>query len=123
LPANAAVLAYTAGGYSHSDLGGEREIYAGGAGLEVVAVGISSFPSLVAGDRPRGGVSCARGMQHLGLRAGPEPPAGAGLEHSPVAELGEGWWWVHPWSLDLPKPEVAAEMRAWFAAAAAARPG
>jgi hypothetical protein len=123
LRANAAVLAYTEGGYSHSDLGGELELYAREAGLEVVVVGISAYPSLVAVTDRGLVVSCARGMQHLGLRAGPEPPVGARLEHSPVAELGEGWWWVHPWSVDVPKPEVAAEMRAWFAAAAAARPG
>jgi RNA polymerase sigma factor (sigma-70 family) len=124
LAANDAVLAYTEGGRSHSDLGGELERHAREAGLRVVAVGLGDFPSLVAAKENGLVVACALGMQRLGLRAGPEPLPGAGLEHRPASELGEGWWWVHPWDPTRPPgQDQAPELSAWFEAAATAPSG
>ena len=87
-------------------------------------VGVGDFPSLVAATGRGLVVACALGMARLGLRAGPEPPAGARLVCEPASELGEGWWWVYPWTGTLPPGhDRAPELRAWFAAAAAARSG
>ena len=119
LPANAAVLDYTQGGESHSDLGGELDRHAREAGLRVVAVGVGDFPALVAATDGGLVVACALGMARLGLRAGAEPPAGARLEHSPAPELGEDWWWVELWTGALPSGgDRAAQLGAWFGAAA-----